>query len=88
MINPSDIREHMAVYGSCGKQVGKVDRVQDRSIKLTKDSPEARGEHRYIPLEWVESVGEDVRLTRQCGDVQQEWQAHPVEQGEFLPGTK
>lgn len=85
MIDQQTIREHMEVVGSCGKRVGRVDRVEGRSIKLTRDSAEARGEHRYIPLEWVERVDEHVHLNKPCRDVQEEWQAHPVQEGEYLP---
>ncbi len=65
MKSTSNIREHMEVVGSCGGRVGKVDRVEGLSIKLTKDSPNADGEHRYIPLAWVESVDTSVHL-RNC----------------------
>src|SRR5215470_12899100 len=77
-MNKSDIREHMEVIGSDGQRVGAVDKVDSRSIKLTKSSPEARGEHRYIPLAWVERVDQHVHLNKASGEVQQEWQAHPV----------
>jgi hypothetical protein len=85
MKSTSNIREHMEVVGSCGGRVGKVDRVEGLSIKLTKDSPNADGEHRYIPLTWVESVDTSVHLRKLCPDVQEHWQAHPVEEGEYPP---
>jgi hypothetical protein len=84
-MNATDIREHMEVYGSCGNRVGSVDRVVGRSIKLTRDSPATLGEDRYIPLEWVASVDAAVHLSKPCGDVQEEWQAHPFEEGECFP---
>ena len=87
-MNAKNIREHMDVISSCGKTVGRVDRVEDRSIKLTKDAQGARGEHRYIPLIWVERVDVQVHLNKTCADVQQEWQAHPVEKGEYVPADK
>jgi len=87
-MNTSQIREHMEVVGSCGKRVGKVDRVKDLSIKLTKDAEGARGEHRYIPLDWVERVDGQVHLNKPCKDVEEEWQAHPVQQGEYIPGDE
>jgi hypothetical protein len=86
-VNTSNIREHMDVYGSCGQRVGVVDRVEGMSIKLSKDTPEARGEHRFIPLVWVESVDEAVHLNRPCRDVQEEWQAHPIETGDYIPSS-
>jgi hypothetical protein len=87
-MNEKNIREHMDVVGSCGKKVGRVDRVEGDSIKLTKDSQGARGEHRYIPVAWVTQVDTQVHLSRPCNDVQQEWQAHPVEKGEYVPADK
>jgi hypothetical protein len=80
MVDKASIREHMEVIGSCGKQVGFVDRVEQASIKLTRDSEGARGEHRYIPLEWVARIDDHVHLSKPCGDVRQEWTAHPMEE--------
>jgi hypothetical protein len=88
MINTSNIQEHMEVVGSCGKRVGTVDRVEGRSIKLTKNDPEARGEHHYIPLDWVASVDRSVHLNKPCRDAQEEWQAHPVQPGEYPPAAR
>ena len=89
MVNTSNIREHMEVLGSCGQLVGIVDKVEGLSIKLTKESPGARGEHRYIPLEWVHSVdNRTVHLNKVGTDAQEQWQAHPVQEGEYLPETK
>ncbi len=71
--SPADIREHMAVYGSCGNFVGKVDHVQGDTIKLTKnDSPD--GQHHLIPLAWVARVHDHIHLNRDCGEAQREWQ--------------
>jgi len=87
MANIHDIREHMEVVGADSNVVGKVDRVEGISIRLTKDSPAARGEHRFIPLIWVETVDKSVRLNRHSTDVQEEWQAHPVREGAYPPAT-
>ena len=63
MANASQIREHMEVIGSDGQHVGTVDKVEGDRIKLTKNDPQAQGQHRYIPLELVESVEQNaVRL--------------------------
>jgi hypothetical protein len=83
MTKTENIKEHMAVVDPSGAPVGKVDRVEGLSIKLTKDSPSARGEHRYIPLAWVESVDSSVHLNKLARDVQEQWQAHPVREGEY-----
>ena len=56
MQNASQIREHMEVTGSDGQRVGTVDKVEGNRIKLTKNDPQAQGQHRYIPLDMVESV--------------------------------
>jgi hypothetical protein len=88
MIDTTTIREHMDVYGSCGKRLGRVDRAEARSIKLAKDAEGARGEHRYIPLEWVDRVDEHVHLNKPCGDVQEQWQAHPVQENEYQGAGK
>ncbi len=88
MTGAENIQEHMEVVGSCGQCVGRVDGVERDSIKLTRDSPEARGEHRYVPLSWVERVDRQVHLSKPCQDVQAEWQAHPVLVGEYLPDVR
>ncbi|MCA1576941.1 MAG: DUF2171 domain-containing protein [Acidobacteria bacterium] len=56
MANASQIREQMEVVGSDGQHVGTVDKVEGDRIKLTKNDPQAQGQHRYIPLHMVESV--------------------------------
>ena len=56
MGNASQIREHMEVVGSDGQHVGTVDKVEGDRIKLTKNDPQAGGQHQYIPLDTVGSV--------------------------------
>lgn len=63
MANASQIKEHMEVVGSDGQHVGTVDRIEGNSIKLTKNDPQAQGQHHYIPLDSVASVEQNaVRL--------------------------
>ena len=88
MTDTSNIKEHMQVIGSCGKQVGVVDRVEGMSIKLTKTGPAAAGSHHYIPTDWVARVDRQVHLSKPCADVQMEWQGHPVAAGEYMPEPK
>jgi len=76
--NTADIREHMPVIASCGKRVGTVDHLEGDSIKLTRDTPAAHGEHRYIPLEWVQRVGDQVCLCKNSEQVEHEWGAAPL----------
>lgn len=73
----SKIHEHMPVFGSCGNQLGKVDRVEGNQIKLTKnDSPD--GQHHFIPTNWVQNVDDKaVRLNKDCGAAQKEWKSAP-----------
>jgi hypothetical protein len=80
-VNAQTIREHMPVIASCGKRIGTVDRVEGSSIKLTKSAPAAHGEHRFIPLEWVESVDENVRLNKSGEEAEREWLDAPVAAG-------
>ena len=50
----------MEVVGSDGEHVGTVDKVEGDRIKLTKNDPQAQGQHRFIPLNAVASVEEGV----------------------------
>jgi len=73
MVNAAEIRPHMSVVGSCGLFMGNVDQVKGYTIRLTKDSPGARGQHHFLPLEWVESVDEYVHLAKTCHQVKSNW---------------
>jgi hypothetical protein len=77
-MNAQAIREHMPVIASCGRRIGTVDRVEGASIKLTKSAPAAHGEHRYIPLGWVEEVTEIVRLNRTGEEAESHWREAPL----------
>jgi len=78
-MNVQKIREHMPVLASCGMRIGTVDRVEGSWIKLTRSAPAAHGEHRYIPLEWIDSVNEDnVHLNKNSDIAQSEWHAEPI----------
>ncbi len=61
-MNAKNIREHMDVIGACGIRLGRVDRVEGNSIKLTKDSGND-GQHHYIPTDWV--AGRSIRSPEQ-----------------------
>src|SRR6266852_6652479 len=55
MVAPTMIKEHMEVLGVDGVHVGTVDQLEGRDqVKLTKDDPDAGGEHHFIPLAWVD----------------------------------
>jgi len=69
----ADISEHMDVMGSCGNMLGRVDRVEGSSIKLTR-SDSSDGRHHFIPMSWVDHVDSHVHLNKNCGAAEAEWQ--------------
>ena len=70
------IKPHMPVVGSNDQQVGLVDHLEGRDlIKLVKDD---RGQHHYIPLEWVTSVDDKVHVDRAADEVRRQWQDTPT----------
>ena len=73
-MNLSDIREQMKVVGSDRKPIGTVDHVEGDEIKLAKNDPQARGQHHYIPSDWVEKVeGDQVRLNISSTQACEQW---------------
>ena len=73
MANASQIREHMDVVDSDGQHVGTVDKVEGDRIKLTKNDPQAQGEHHYISLDTVASVEQNsVRLNVSADEARQQ----------------
>lgn len=69
-----NISEHMEVVGSDGAMVGTVDHVEGSEIKLTKSSDKS-GKHHFIPLDWIASVDDKVRLSKAARDVKTQWRA-------------
>ncbi len=75
-MDASQIRTHMRVVGSDRQPVGTVDGVENDRIKLTKNDPQAKGQHHFIPMQWVDRVdGQDVCLTQTAADAQSQWQS-------------
>ena len=74
MIDAMQIREHQEVIGSDGEHVGRVDHVEESRLKLVRQDPDAQGHHHYIPLDWVSSVDEAVRLNKPRQEAEQQWQ--------------
>ena len=62
-----DVREHMQIIDAEGVPLGKVDRIEDDKIKLTRDSSgqgSHEGHHHFIPAGLVAGVeGDVVRLS-------------------------
>jgi hypothetical protein len=78
MANTNDIREQMEVIASCGTCVGKVDRIEGNTIKLTKSDPTAGGKHHFIPATWIANVDDKVHLKNTSQEVFREWKTEPV----------
>jgi hypothetical protein len=77
MVAPMTIKEHMEVLGSDGVHVGTVDHLEGRDqVKLTKDDPDAGGEHHFIPLAWVDHVDERVHLKQSGAEARARWKTH------------
>ena len=73
-MQPANIREHMKVIGSDRQPVGTVDKVEGERIKLSRSDPQARGQHHYIPSDWVDRVeGDQVCLRQKAQDACQQW---------------
>ena len=72
----SDIREKMKVIGSDKQPVGTVDKVEGERIKLTRNDPQAGGQHHYIPADWVDTIeGDQVRLRQKAQEARMQWQS-------------
>jgi hypothetical protein len=76
MVDASKIKEHMEVFGADGEHVGTVDHMEGpNKIKLTKSDPAAHGGHHHlIPLDWVHSVDQHVRLSKISSEVMRSWE--------------
>jgi len=74
MADQTTIREHMDVVASCGKLVGKVDRVEGDSIKLTKNDS-SDGQHHLVPKTWIARVDEHVHLNKNSEEVENAFKA-------------
>ena len=68
------IREHMQVVCSNDKPFGTVDGVEGSFIKLTKDD---RGQHHWIPIDWVTRVDSKVHVDRPGDQAMREWLSSP-----------
>jgi hypothetical protein len=74
-MDQSRIREHMPVVSSDGQQFATVDHLDaGGTIKLTKDD---RGQHHWIPMDWVARVDQQVHLDRPGDQAMREWTSTP-----------
>lgn len=75
MGNSAQIKEHMPVVCSNGKQFATVDHLdKGGTIKLTKDD---RGRHHWIPQRWVTRVDQQVHVDRPGDQAMREWMTSP-----------
>jgi hypothetical protein len=70
MIDTSRIKPHMPVVASNATELGKVDHVEGKSLKLVRD---AQGQHHFIPLDWIDSVDDKVHINRPGDQVMKQW---------------
>ena len=71
-VGVAGIHPHMSVVASCGKTIGKVDRVEGSAIKLTKDSA-GDGMHHFLPTSMVDHVDRHVHLNKNSEEAMKEW---------------
>ncbi|MES1156989.1 MAG: DUF2171 domain-containing protein [Alphaproteobacteria bacterium] len=71
MIDTSAIAEHMEVVGSDGKHIGKVDHVLGGDLQLTRSL--GVGSHHLLPLSFVDSVDDKVRLSITEDEAKERW---------------
>ncbi|HEX5164876.1 MAG TPA: DUF2171 domain-containing protein [Thermomicrobiales bacterium] len=71
MIDTSQIKQHMPVVCSEDGQFATVDHMdRNDSIKLTNDD---RGQHQWIPADWVTRVDDKVHVDRPGKQAMREW---------------
>ena len=74
MIDTNKIKPHMPVVCSKEGQFATVDHVQGKELKLTKDD---KGQHHFIPLDWVRTVDDKVHIDRTGDQAMQQWKTSP-----------
>lgn len=71
----TQIKEHMPVVCSEGGQFATVDHLdKNNTIKLTKDD---KGQHHWIPVDWVTRVDDKVHVDRPGDQAMEEWSTAP-----------
>jgi len=70
MQDTSKIQPHMPVVCSMNKQFAMVDHVEGNQLKLAKDD---KGQHHFIPLDWVTTVDDKVHVNKPGDQVMKEW---------------
>jgi hypothetical protein len=71
MVDTRQIQPHMPVVCSNNGQFATVDHMDaNDSIKLTKDN---KGQHHWIPADWVTRVDDKVHVDRPGKQAMKEW---------------
>ena len=71
MADTTKILQRMEIVGSCGTHVGRVECIERDQIRLTHAGQD--GHRHYIPLDWVEGVGQTVRLSKTNEEARPQW---------------
>ena len=79
----SKVSEHMDVVGSDGAHVGTVDKVRGDRILLTKNDPDAGGQHHSIPSRWIATVDTKVTLAKTADEAKAQWRDEERNQAMF-----
>ncbi|WP_375248751.1 DUF2171 domain-containing protein [Sphingomonas sp.] len=83
------VQEHAEVLGSDGSHVGTVDKVRGDRILLTKNDPDAGGQHHSIPSSWIKSVEDKkVTLSKTADEAKQHWRNEENSQAMFGYGDR
>jgi hypothetical protein len=69
------IRPQMPVVCSNNGQFAKVDHVEGKSLKLSKDD---QGQHHYIPLDWITMIDDKVHVDRPGKQAMAQWSTRPM----------
>lgn len=76
MDHAQQIKEHMPVVCSNGKQFAVVDHLDGDFVKTTKNDSQD-GQHHWFPLSWVTRVDEHVHVDRPGDQAMQDWLSSP-----------
>jgi len=77
------VQTHQEVVGSDGEHVGTVDHLRGDRILLTKSDRDAGGHHHSIPSSWIQSVDDQVHLSKTAEQAQQAWRDEENQRGMF-----
>ncbi|RYF04427.1 MAG: DUF2171 domain-containing protein [Deltaproteobacteria bacterium] len=75
MIDANEVKAGLPVVCSNGGQFAVVDHMQGAdTIKLKKDDA---GTHHFMPLAWVTSAGDELKIDRPGEQAMKEWATAP-----------